>query len=244
MCVSEQNYVNKMENNKCVIEFQESPTFNVVSNVGRSCKSGEKFNGDSFTFGKFKNENYIVVISDGMGSGPEAGKESKVAIDLIEKFMDAGFDRMTAINTINSVMSLKFSDDEKFSTVDMLNIDLYTGEMDMMKVGAVATYLKTDNKVEVIKSRTLPIGVLDKVDVDIINRTVKNGDIIVMLSDGVLECRDNNSIKEDWIKEYLENTPCINPKDMVDEIMNKARELNNGKIKDDMTLIVSKVYGL
>jgi stage II sporulation protein E len=141
-------------------------------------------------------------------------------------------------------MSLKFSADEKFSTVDLSSIDLYSGEAEFMKVGAVASFIKSGNKVEVIKSKTLPMGVLDKVDIDIIKKKVKNGDIVVMLTDGILDYSNEAAGRVDWVVDYLQKTNCSNPKDLADEIIEKAKELSEGKVKDDMTVVVSKVYAL
>ena len=178
-----------------------------------------------------------------MGSGPEAGQESKAAVELIEKFTEAGFSKTISINTVNSIMTLKFNEDEKFSTLDLGSIDLYTGEMDFMKVGAVASYIKRGDNIDVIRSKTLPIGVLDKVDIEVVNKRVKSGDIIVMISDGLVECGNTESGR-DWILEYLENSNENNPKEITEEIIRIAKSLSKGKTKDDMTVLVSKVYSL
>ncbi len=91
-------------------------------------KDGEQCNGDSYSFGKLQSGSYMTIISDGMGSGPQAVQESSAVVELIERFAQSGFSKITAINTINSIMSIKFSQDEKFSTVDLSNIDLYEGK--------------------------------------------------------------------------------------------------------------------
>ncbi|SKA78698.1 stage II sporulation protein E [Clostridium sp. USBA 49] len=228
----------------CNVTFEETPKFHIASYAKRLCKDGESYSGDSYTFGKLQDGSYMTVLSDGMGSGPQAEQESNAAVELIEKFASTGFNRITAINTVNSIMSLKFSAEEKFSTVDVSSIDLYTGEAEFMKVGAVASFIKSGNKVEVIKSRTLPMGVLDKVDIDIIKKKVKNGDIIVMLTDGVLDYNSEAAGRVDWVVEFLENTNCSNPKDLVEELIENAKKLSDDKIKDDMTAVVSKVYSL
>lgn len=244
MCISDEGCVINPSNNVCTVTFEETPKYHVTTCVARECKSGEKYNGDSYSFEKLKDGTYMMIISDGMGSGPEAGQESKAAVELIEKFTEAGFSKTTAINTVNSIMTLKFSEDEKFSTLDLGSIDLYSGDMDFMKVGAVSSYIKRGNKVELIKSKTLPIGVLDKVDIDVISKKIKNGDLIVMVSDGVLDCDSETPMKYDWIEDYLNNTTCNNPKEMADEIIEKAKKLCKGKPKDDMTVLVSKIYNL
>jgi stage II sporulation protein E len=244
MSVSEEGCRINRSNNHCTVVFEEAPKYHVVSHVARECKSGEKYNGDSYSFGRLKDGTYMVVISDGMGSGPEAGKESKAAVELIEKFTEAGFSKNTAINTVNSIMTLKFTEDEKFSTLDLMSIDLYTGEADFMKVGAVTTFIKRGEKVDIIKSRTLPIGVLDKVDIDVSKKKLKNGDIVVMMSDGLLDSNQDGPEKEAWIIDYLRNANSGNPKDITDDIIIHSKEQSNGKVKDDITIIVSKVYSL
>lgn len=244
MCISDEGCVINPNNNMCTISFEETPKFYVASYVARECKNGERYNGDSYSFGKLQDGTYMILISDGMGSGPEAGQESKAAVELIEKFTEAGFSKSVSINTVNSIMSLKFSEDEKFSTLDMGSIDLYTGDIDFMKVGAVSSYIKKKSKIEVINSKTLPIGVLDKVDVEVVNKKVNSGDIIVMMSDGFAESFSKESDKNDWIGDYLLNCSETNPKEILEDLMNIAMNLNKGKPKDDMTLIVSKVYNI
>ncbi|MBZ9689532.1 stage II sporulation protein E [Clostridium estertheticum] len=244
MCVSDEGCSINPKTNVCKVTIEETPKFHVVSNVARQCKDGEKYNGDSYSFGKLLDGSYMSIISDGMGSGPEAGRESEAAVELIEKFTSAGFSKITAINTVNSIMTLRFSQEEKFSTIDLSSIDLYTGEIDFMKVGAVATFLKSGDSLQIIKSKSLPIGVLDKADIDIQQTKLKNGDIIVMLSDGVLDYNDENVGRVDWIVDYLGKNNCNNPKDLAEGLLSEAKKLSGNRVKDDMTVLVSKIYSL
>jgi len=244
MCVSDEGCSIDPKTNMCKVTIEETPKFHVVSHVARQSKDGEKCNGDSYSFGKLADGSYMSIISDGMGSGPQAGRESEAAVELIEKFTAAGFSKVTAINTVNSIMTLRFSEEEKFSTIDLSSIDLYTGQIDFMKVGAVATFLKSGDDLEIIKSKSLPIGVLDKADIDIQQMKLKNGDIIVMLSDGVLDYNDENVGKVDWIVDYLGKNSCNNPKDLAEGLLGAAKKLSGNRVKDDMTVLVSKVYSL
>ena len=244
MCISDEGCSIDPLTNMCKVTMVETPKFHVVSNVARQCKDGEKFNGDSYSFGKLLDGSYMSIISDGMGSGPQAGRESEAAVELIEKFTSAGFSKITAINTVNSIMTMRFSEEEKFSTIDLSSIDLYTGEIDFMKVGAVATFLKSGDRLEIIKSRSLPIGVLDKADIDIQQNKLKNGDIIVMISDGVSDYNDENVGRVDWIVDYLGKNNCNDPKDLAEGLLSEAKRLSGNKVKDDMTVLVSKIYSL
>lgn len=228
----------------CSVTVEETPRYHVAACVSKACKEGEKSNGDSYSYGKLNDGTYMAVISDGMGSGAQAGQESSAAVELIEKFADAGFNKLTAINTVNSIMTIKFSEDEKFSTVDLSSVDLYEGQVEFMKVGAVASFIKRGKNVEVIKSKTLPIGVLDKADIDIIKKKVQSGDMIIMISDGVTDYENASAGKVDWIVEFLKESNYNTPEELSKRIIEKAKELSGGKVKDDMTVVVEKVYSL
>lgn len=232
------------KNNMCEIVIEEAPKYHINSHVAVATKEGEKFTGDSYSYGRTKDGNYITVISDGMGSGPEAGLESKVSVEIIEKFMEVGFDEKIAIDAVNAIMSIKFSEDEKFSTLDMNKIDLYTGNVKFMKVGAIESFIKRGNKVEVINSNTLPFGVLEEPDVDTVEKQVGNGDVIVSISDGILDVKNDGSFDTTWLIEFLKNTKYRQPKDLSIAILEKAKELSGGKAKDDMTVVVSKVFAI
>lgn len=244
MCVSDDGCNIDSLMKSCNVTFEETPKFHVATHVSGSCKEGEKCNGDSYSFGKLSDGTYMTIISDGMGSGPQADQESRAAVELIERFAKAGFNKLTAINTVNSIMTIKFSEDEKFSTLDLSSIDLYDGEIDFMKVGAVASFIKRGEEVEVINSKTLPIGVLDKPDIDITKKKINNGDFIVMLSDGVLDYENEQAGKVDWVVEFLKNSKCNDARELCESILNKAKELSGGKTRDDMTVVVEKVYSL
>jgi len=244
MCVGDEGCVIDSKTKSCSITLEETPKYHVGTHAITKCKDGEKNSGDSYVHYKLNDGTYITILSDGMGSGPQASRESNAAVKIIEKFTKAGFGRTAAINTVNSIMSLKFSADEQFSTLDLNTVDLYSGEVDFVKVGAVPSFIKSGSKVKVIKSNTLPMGVLDKVDIDTVNSSVKNGDMIITLSDGVLDYDSEAAGKEDWLVDFLEEINVNTPKELAEEIIKRAKELSKGKIKDDMTVVVSKIYSL
>ena len=229
------------ETNECTMIIEETARYNIISKVASNAKDGEKYSGDSYNFGKNINGEYVTILSDGMGSGPEAGMESEVAIDVVEKLMECGFSEITTLNTVNSIMAMKFDGDEKFATLDMNTIDLYSGQASFIKVGSTASFIKNEEGIDVVDGSSLPFGILDNIDVDIIDKKLKSGDIIVTISDGVLDV-DRNKIGEyEWLKEYLV-TASVNPEELSRDILDKAKELSGGRVRDDMTVVVSKIY--
>lgn len=241
MCMSKDGCSIDSSNN-CSINFVETPKYHIASFVQSICKDGEICCGDSYYSGDIEDSNYISIISDGMGTGPQAGQESRASVELIEKLTKYGFSKTTAINTVNSIMTLKFTQDEKFSTVDMMSMDLYSGDADFIKVGAVPSFIKNGEKVEIVESRTLPIGVLDKADIETKSKKLKPGDMIIMMSDGILDYSNENAGDYIWLKDFLISKKTIDPEKLCSEIMKKSKELRGNKINDDMTVMVSKVY--
>lgn len=232
------------ETKLCEMHIEEATKYHVTSAVSLCSKDGEKFTGDSYSFGKTKDGNHMVLLCDGMGTGPRAGAESKIAIEMVEKFSEVGFSERTAIDTVNSIMSIKFSEEEKFSTLDLQKINLYDGKVKFMKVGAMESFIKRGRKIKIIDSKTLPFGVVDTPDVDEIDVQLKGGDFVVTISDGILDLFKTGDLSNAWLVELLENSSSKNPNDLANEILASAKELTGGKAKDDMTVVVSKIYNL
>lgn len=231
------------DNKECTILIQEMPKYKIASYAGMRAKEGEQYTGDTYTFGRMDDGNYITILSDGMGSGPEAGKESKITVDLVEKFVEEGFEIESALNTVNSIMNMKFEEDEKFATLDLNLIDLYSGKISFYKVGAAASFIKRGNKIKKISSNMPPFGLVDKMELESVEERIKGGDIIITLSDGVLDVDKNGVGDSKWLEDYLRNKG-NNPKELAQDILEYSKEINNGKIKDDMTIVVSKVYSV
>ncbi|WP_066889723.1 stage II sporulation protein E [Clostridium nigeriense] len=231
------------ETGECSVIIEETPKYHMTSYAAIKAKEGETYIGDSYSFSKTNDGTYISIISDGMGSGPEARAESGLAVDLIEKFIESGFSEKTAIDTVNSIMSMKFNEDEKFTTMDLNIVDLYTGEAEFIKIAGVVSFIKRGNEIKVIKSNSLPFGILDSVDINSEKVKLKHGDIIVSISDGVLDIDKNNIGSYTWLQDYLEYAD-TNPSALASDILEKAMVLSGGKVKDDMTVLVSKLYSI
>ena len=241
LCVCEEESRLNSENDEYIISIQEEATFYMVSYNSMVPKNGENQIGDSYTFGNTKDGCYMTILSDGMGFGPEAGQESKATVDLVERFIEAGFDENITVNTVNSIMGMRFAEDEKYATLDLNKVDLYSGEAVFVKIGAAPTFIKRGNEIKIINSKNLPFGLVDEVDVEVIKEELQAGDIIVSVSDGILDIDKSNIEEKTWVEDYLSNANS-DPRELSERILSKAKELSGGTVKDDMTVVVSKVY--
>ncbi len=223
------------ENEGVRMQFYEMPRLLIETGFATTGKRAE--NGDSYTMNCLQGGKFLATLSDGMGSGSKAKAESETIITLLEDFMEAGFDKKVAVTLINSVMVMK-SANEAFATVDMCMMDLNTGEAEFIKNGAEASYIKRGNRIETIRSASLPVGVLSQVEIETFAHKLGRGDMVVMLSDG-LELKESG---EGWIRQALKKAEAdIPPQELADRLMEQAIALKGGVADDDMTVMVLKV---
>lgn len=207
------------------------------------CRLDEGFNyisGDSYTFGE-KTNNYYIALSDGMGMGHRASQESSITISLLEKFLEAGFDKELALKTINSILVLK-STDEMSTTIDMTVIDLYRGSTKFVKIGSAPTFIKRKDKVQIIDSNTMPAGILQDVDIQVYEDTLEDGDFVITVSDGVLDANEDADDKDKWLADIITNIDSVNPQTISDIIIDRAIEISDESKRDDMTVLVTKFW--
>ncbi len=227
---------------KEIVEFLfiEDTKFRSVQGIERRKKDGAYVSGDNFSVLELESGNFLMGLSDGMGSGSTACRESELVLDLVEKFLEAGFSMETAIRMMNSAMVLK-GEADLFSTVDLLNIDLYNGKASFYKIGAAASFLKREGKVTCLSSDTLPVGVGNNPEIDREEMNLKNGDFVVMVTDGVLEYLHVTK-PEETMQEIIESIDCRHPGVLVKKIMERVLLFTGGKVQDDMTILAACVW--
>lgn len=98
--------------------------------------------GDSGTYFKRSDGKLYVLLCDGMGSGPDANRESSLAVRLLEQFLQAGVEPRHALSTLSSALALRGEETGGFTTVDLLQVDLFSGEGQLFKLGAAPSYVK------------------------------------------------------------------------------------------------------
>ncbi|MCL6444758.1 MAG: SpoIIE family protein phosphatase, partial [Alicyclobacillus sp.] len=181
-----------------------------------------------------------VAVSDGMGNGERARRESKAAIELLKKLLKAGFDEQLAIQTVNSALLLR-SKDEMFTTMDIALIDLFTARTEFLKIGSAPSFIKRGNTVRVISGANVPIGILQDIEVQAVEEQLENGDILILMSDGVYDAAPAGKDKETWMKHQIERLDPHDPQAIADVLIEAAARSMDGQIRDDMTVMVAVI---
>ena len=168
-----------------------------------------------------------------MGSGKRAMFESHITLKLLREFLQSGFGVKTSIDMINSALCLKL-DYECFSTVDLLCIDLMTGICEFFKIGGSESIVLHGPNVETVFSVSLPVGMLPDIKVQGQAKRLDDGDIIIMMSDGISEA-GFGTVRTDWLKKEIK-MPFDTMDEMSQSVIENAVKKSRDAVIDDMTV--------
>lgn len=230
----------KQEQKICYQTYISKDNYGMQIGIAKTNKEGENVSGDSSLQISLEDGKYLIAISDGMGSGPNARKSSQIAIKMLGRLLSNGFDKETSIELINNTISSNIKE-ETYATLDIMVLDLYAGNIEYIKNGACPTFIKNNRNIDIIKNIALPTGILNDIDLVVYDRDIEDNDIIVMCSDGIIESNSEYKNKELWVKNLLEQMETTNAKKIADILLKEAIDNNYGKAKDDMTVIVTKI---
>ena len=219
--------------------FMEDTGFQVLHGSARVTKDDESISGDNYGC-IYEDGRFILCLSDGMGSGLDANRESETVVELFEQFLRSGFSRETAARMINSALVLQRGDG-MFSTVDLCSIDLYSGVCSFLKAGAAATFIRRDTWVESIVSTSLAAGLMQQMDFDTASRKLYDGDYLIMVTDGVLDALEFGR-EEEVMKELILEISAQEPKEFARELLEHVLRLGGYRAKDDMTVLAARIW--
>lgn len=199
---------------------------------------GGDFCGDTVSIFENKNDYVYALISDGMGTGQNAAFTSEMCNVFLRNMLSAGNHMETSLRMLNSVIRAKSNSSatECSATVDLLELDLYSGAITLIKSGAAPTYVLREGNIFKLQAQSIPIGIMRSVDAKQIQMSCMDGDIVVMVSDGVVRGGDDclwltQMIGEEkWKKQSLSS--------MADEIVERAKAEGGS---DDISVVILKV---
>ena len=220
--------------------YVETPGFHVLTGTAIAVKENEKISGDNYSVFETEPGSHSIVISDGMGSGVKACRDSQMIVELMQKFMEAGYQKEMAVQMINTVL-LAGPEAGNMSTLDFCTVDLYTGFCELLKIGSAPSYIKRDHLVERISAGNLPLGIFNRPDMEVNKRRLQDGDYVIMISDGVLDAL-SQGIGEDMMSELIGGTDLKNPKEIANAMLKFCIRQSKGKVRDDMTIVVLGIW--
>ena len=214
------------------IVLNEHAAINIDIGVEQISASDSNMCGDAYKYFVDGKGHFVMVLSDGMGTGGRAAVDGAMASGLMARLLKAGFGYDCSLKILNSSMLFK-STDESLATVDIASIDLYTGTTELYKAGAAPTIIRRSGKTGKAQSTSLPAGILRDIGFDKASVKCKNGDIVVLMSDGV------TSGGTDWIRAEIEAWQDGSAQALAERLCECAKRRRDDKHEDDITVMAA-----
>ncbi len=224
---------------RCYLTFGSAKHYSIESGVAHAAKGGGFVSGDSYSMMELGRGKYALAISDGMGNGQRAHEESMETLRLLKQILQSGIQESVAIQSINSILSLRTSD-EIFSTLDLAVIDLHQATSKFIKIGSTPSFIKRGSQIFAVEAGNLPMGIITDVEVDTTSEQLMEGDLLIMVSDGILEGPKHIENVEVWLKRKIRELNSNDPQEVADLLLEEAIR-TQGSIEDDMTVLVARI---
>lgn len=224
------------EESRTHVLLREMPLMMVEIGAAGACASGET-SGDTYYLGQLQDGRFIAALSDGMGHGDAAAVESRQTVELLRLCLDAGYDRGQTLTAVNGMMLLA-GRGERFSTVDLLLLDLWTGQATLDKLGAAGSYLVQQGQMKRMTGDALPLGILEDVESGENRMRMQAGDILLLLTDGIEDAFESRETMETAFREaILAGTA----QETAEQILSAAKRAQGSAGIDDQTILVLQV---
>ena len=200
-------------------------------------KRGEKVSGDRGSYFKTDAGVLCVLLADGMGAGDAAAQDSAQVVAILEKFLRSGVDPALAMKLLNSVMLLRSGESWGYATVDLMCVDLFSGDACFYKYGAAPSYVKDGGSLRRIKGESLAVGLSggdgSGIAPDAVRMRLKPGSLALVATDGVLA-----DAEDAWLRPLLEREGA-DMKALASLVLREAEKRFGAA--DDMTVVTVRV---
>lgn len=218
-----------------------TPARELVLQVGLAmvAKPGASCSGDNVLIEELSGGRHLLALSDGMGAGSRASRISRQTLVLLKHLLEARIDLKHTVQNLNTLLRLR-SVEEDFATLDLALVSLLDGDTALVKLGAPPSILMRDKKARLISGGSPPVGILDQIDMAETRVKLVPGDILVMVSDGVLDSHFHAAERDTWLLNLVQEMEYTDPQETADYLLLTA--LAKGKRKpDDMAVMVVRV---
>lgn len=198
-----------------------------IANNGRLCGDCLDYFNDGF--GKT-----YALVCDGMGTGGRAAVDGNMAVSVMGRLLRSGLSADSSLQIVNSALMVK-SEDESLSTLDLTGVDLYTGKVTLKKAGAPATFVRKNGRVMVREMPSLPVGILNGVKFSSDTVNLSSGDMVVMVSDGVI------TGDEKWLEKLIRSWNEGSTQELACAVVDEAIKRRGDSPDDDITALAIRI---
>lgn len=216
------------------LEFSALPYYSIEYDALSASAVFGDYSGDYYEMLRPSPNRQYVILSDGMGTGKRARLDSMFTVNLVTRLLTSGIAASTSATLINSILRVK-SWEESFATLDIAEINLATGSLNLLKCGAAESYLLRKGRLNALDAKTFPLGILSSASPGTISVTLEREDILLLCSDGVARS---------VIERALDCKKSLNkrsPQEIVHFITDEINSRQSVSKPDDVTAIAIKI---
>lgn len=210
--------------------------------IGAISVPAKHMNGDYYHFVQDENDNISIAIADVIGKGIPAA----LCMSMIKYAMDSlpggKYEPNEVLENLNRVVEQNV-DPSMFITMffGMYNTDNHSFTYSSAGHEPGFYYNAAKGEFTEIIAKGLLLGVDKKTKYSQYEKKVNPGDMIILLSDGVTECRSDEGFLEKEmlimkIKKYIH----LSAQEIVHNIYKDLEKLQHFQLRDDFTLIILK----
>ncbi|MCD7785970.1 MAG: serine/threonine-protein phosphatase [Oscillospiraceae bacterium] len=201
--------------------------------VANSSEPDSSICGDRAEIWSFGVYSYLI-LSDGMGTGSDAGRVAKNLITSFKNLTEAGYSLESSLR-LSSEYIRSCQSDESFATLDILSANLMTGEITIRKCGAGKSYIFSDGGITPIPQGGYPIGILEEVSLVSTQITLTDNLTVLMMTDGA-DC-----LGIEKLAEISQEQDKLSADDLAAMVTSEAHKSQKESYHDDITVGVVRL---
>lgn len=197
--------------------------------------------GDFYDVMRLENGSLIAVLADVSGKGIPASLLSSMLLGCLRLQLRTGVTLDRAIKEINALMC-ESSSANRFVTVFVFLLDA-TGSGRFISAGHNTAYVyrRATGHVDELQSTSPLVGAFDFVTFESAPLEMKEGDVIVVFSDGLTEAENTQGelLGEETVKNLIRTHGAAGAAEVQTQLLNHAWLFTTGRDQsDDITLVV------
>ena len=212
----------------------EMPVYDVEIGSDQHIANNGKLCGDCLDYFNDGFGKTYALVCDGMGTGGRAAVDGNMAVSVMGRLLRSGLSADSSLQIVNSALMVK-SEDESLSTLDLTGVDLFTGKVTLKKAGAPATFVRKNGRVMVREMPSLPVGILNGVKFSSDTVNLSSGDMVVMVSDGVI------TGDEKWLEKLIRSWNEGSTQELARAVVDEAIKRRGDSPDDDITALAIRI---
>lgn len=214
--------------------LSEMPVYDVEIGSDQHIANNGKLCGDCIDYFNDGFGKTYAIVCDGMGTGGRAAVDGNMAASVMGRLLRSGLSADSSLQIVNSALMVK-SEDESLSTLDVASVDLFTGRVTVRKAGAPMTFVKKSGRVSRREMPSLPAGILNGIKFSTDSFKLTTGDMVVMVSDGVLTGDDR------WLESLIKSWDKGSTQELARAVVEEAVRRRSGGYDDDITALAVRI---